>query len=187
MISRKLEAQFLKKVGTLWHTIKGSAWHTTSAENFQKIIRDGAINPGPIPERLIRQGLPPCFSAQIGAVSVFDFLEADWAHMEEFQRHQWYQFFTGRWHYGSDPSDEGVSIAIEIDRDAAPGWRSVHRTLNLWKDKLEKDPPPGNLIPRHEACHDGPIPVAAFRRVLHIEAEAGIVKTYCELPVKSSG
>jgi hypothetical protein len=187
VISPQLELQFIEAVGALWHEIKAGAWHTTSAENFRKILRDGVISPGPIPERLIEQGLPACFSALIGAVSVFDFLEADWAEMQDFQRHQWYQFFNGCWHRGMSIGDDGISIAIEIDRNAAPGWRSVHSTLALWKNKLERSPPPGNLIPLHEACHDGPIPLTAFRRVLEIVGEAGKVQSYREISIKSSG
>jgi hypothetical protein len=186
MISPELEATFVSNVGPLWYEIKAGAWHTTSAENFRKILKDGAIIPGPKPEWLIQQGLPPCFSASIGAVSVFDFLEADWAGMQDFQRHQWYQFFAGRWRRGTDPSEDGISIAIEIDRNAAPGWRSVMTSLNLWKAALEERSP-GNIIPRHETCHDGPIPLTACRRALEIISEAGTVKSYREVSVKSSG
>lgn len=185
MIAPRLETQFVECVGTLWHEIKGAAWHTTSPEAFARILADGEIRPGPTPAWMIDQGVAPCFSAKIGAVSVFDFAGAGWNDMEPGQVVQWCPFFKG-YRSKADPVTEiKTSFAIEIDRSKAPGWRTVEETLALWKEELSLRPPPGNVIPRHETCHDGPIPISACRRAINIRSIGGRVLSYA--PVSLMG
>ena len=175
MIPFEPESQFAKSFGYLWHEIKGGAWHTTSPEAFVRILADGKINPGPIPERLIAQGLPPCFSSKIGAVSVFDFVEARWHKMKDFQRYQWPQFFCGDRSAPDPQSFVKICYAIEIDRTKAPGWRTIEETLALWKEELNLRPPPGNVIPWHETCHHGSIPLSTCVRAIEIRSIDGRV------------
>jgi hypothetical protein len=175
----------VESVGALWHEIKGGAWHATDPISFESIVRDGAIKPGLIDPRLKKQGLAPCFSAQLGGVSVFDFLEAKWSEMSNHQPFVWCQFFNGYRSTEDNATGEKIAYAIEINRNLAPGWRTVEETRLLWREWLDSKRCPGNLVPRHETCHIGPIPLFACIRAIEIKALGGRVLSY--EPVSSVG
>jgi hypothetical protein len=143
--------------------LHGRLWHTTSLERYQMIITEGYILPEPpIPDE---QRWKTCrgphyypYVRSLSGVSLFDFEGfAPDNYSEEYPNSRWRAFVPYREAWGQ-------AVWIELDR------RAIAKGFINGKMLLERRDQEGalrhDIMPIIEAAHLGPIPIAAFRRVL---------------------
>jgi hypothetical protein len=167
--TKEVDDFFSSDVGPLWGELRGGLWHSTGSHRFREILAAEEIHPVPnLPRsefRWAQHGTTYCRS--IGAVSLFDFAEADWAWLLDesipkvMPRNCWGPFLRAP----TDPTPSEIWIAtvwIAVDRS---------RLVNFmhWKE-VESDWRAGSVarkwMPRIEACHREPVPLSACTHVL---------------------
>lgn len=142
--------------------LRGSLWHTTSAERLDSILKNCFILPNPqIPDS--ERWNTGCGSnfypyvRSIGGVSIFDFTEFDeFTYSEQYPMSSWRNFVPcfHKW-------DTAIWIELNLEvikKDFIDG----STLLKLWK---QQEAYRNNIMPKIEAAHVGPIPVNAFRRI----------------------
>ena len=143
--------------------LRGSLWHTTCSDLYQRIISDGFISPNPdIPDssrwktRLGQDYYP--YVRHIGGVSLFEFNGFD---PDEYDKacpmSSWRTFVPFQ-------KSRGHSIWIEIDRNSVQ--EAYLSPAELAKRQREESAERHTLMPRIEAAVIGFIPSTAFLRVL---------------------
>jgi hypothetical protein len=142
--------------------LDGRLWHTTSMDRFQEILRSGAILPNPsIPdEQRWKTSQGPEYYPYVrtlGGVSLFDFEDFDPVrYSSTHPMSSWREFVPYR-------SQWGAAVWIEIDRQAiANEFVTRNQLVERWN---HENAGRHTLMPRIEAAHLAPIPIAAFRRV----------------------
>lgn len=156
-----MDTHFEKRLGALWHELRGGLWHSTPSHRFRKIVEAREIQSDPpLPGEFVwhnRNGTS--YARSIGGVSLFDFRDADWQRLCDFgQQDGWVQFFRAQ--QISTPIDECVStVWLAMDRTRLRNFHSIadvtaHRCAS-GKALATK------WMPCIEACVVGPIPLSA--------------------------
>lgn len=170
MTPQDVDAYFYSDVGPVWGELRGGLWHSTGSHLFRRILDAGEIQPAPplAPSEFrwaAAQGTT--YTRSVGAVSLFDFAEADWTWLldenisKAMPRNCWSQFLRAR--SPQAPMDAWIStVWLSIDRTNISGF--MH-----WKD-VEADWRAGGTarkwMPRIEACHKGALPMSACDRAV---------------------
>jgi hypothetical protein len=130
--------------------LDGRLWHATDKSELIGILSDGMIRPDAPPRHA--NG----FSRSIGAISMFDFAEADTA------------IPRGTAHWSEWMRPDGLTrYWLEIDREAATGQlRDTAQTLLLWKAMPSATA--GRIIAGMEAVHIGPIPIKNVAEIISV-------------------
>jgi hypothetical protein len=133
----------------LWAALDGRLWHATGPSEFAGILADGEI-------RVFANRYLNSLCKAYGAVSLLDFgpsaTDCD-------QFNNWVGWMGHQ-------QKSRFAVWLEIDRAAvSPNLYDAEATLALNRDASF----PCQLIPGIEACHRGPISVAAIRSVLLID------------------
>ena len=145
----------------LWSHIDGRLWHATECEGLRGIVADEEIKVA-FGNRYLGS-----FCRNQQGVSLFDFGPA--SEDVENQFHNWCGWFGSQ-------QDTRVAVWLEIDRtsvrdslmDAGEAREVWHRIID--KRVEDRTHEPGiQFIPGVEACHSGPIPLAAIVGVLLID------------------
>ena len=150
-------------LGDLWPMLRPGLWHMTVLARFPAILAASEIKPDGGKQGNVYQG---SFAKSISAVSLFDFESASEEDaLGTFQK----------WSAHLCAPDVRLTVWIGLSRNRLPG------RLILADDVGKLALGTGNLYPRIEACHLGPIPADAFAAVLAVST----TKPYqwVELPV----
>lgn len=149
--------------------LRGALWHTTSAERFKEILKDGFILPNPLISDSERWStacgseLYP-YVRSINGVSLFDFNDFDeLEYSKKYTNCQWRYFVPCLSKY-----DTALWIEINPEK-VANNLISGKVLLERWK---QQNAYKHKIMPIIEAAHIGPIPMCAFRRVLNYSADA---------------
>ena len=152
--------------------LHGSVWHATNSQRYERILSGGAILPEPAIPDSDRWGTAPgtigCpYVRSIGGISVFDFRDFDpEEYSKSFPVSSWREFVPYRSAWG-----EAIWIEVDLPKVMA-GFISGRKIFNRWKAEQAAN----RFMPLIEAAHVGALPVAAFRKVLHVSRETGAVK-----------
>ena len=146
----------------LWAHIDGRLWHATARDGLHGILADEEIRVA-VGDRYVGS-----FCRNQGCVSLFDFGPASDDNSDQFIN--WCGWFGHQ-------QDTRVAVWLEIDRasvlERLMDPKAVRKALNQLMDQRraeDKTHEPGiTIIPGVEACHKGPIPVAAVADVLLID------------------
>src|SRR5258706_507693 len=124
MAPQDVDDYFYGDVGPVWGELRGGLWHSTGSHRFRGILSTGEIQPKPsLPHtefRWAQRGTT--YARSIGAVSLFDFAEADWAWLldesvqKAMPRNCWRQFLKAP---SDDPSSANTWIStvwLAVDR-----------------------------------------------------------------------
>src|SRR5258707_671017 len=120
----------------------GLLWHRTSGNDYRQINTDGVIKPND--GRIDRWGGRPYACQELGAVSLFDFTT------EPEDEILWHAFKWQEFLGDFDP----VTVLLGLERSKLSG--------KLIPYPENKEGTTGNVIPRVEVCHCGPIPTSAI-------------------------
>jgi len=150
--------------------LRDGLWHTTSPNRFESIVKTGSILPEPpIPENerwKTSQGpeYHP-YVRTLGGVSLFDFQGFDpEAYGQSHPMSSWTEFVP------CPPSSE-VAVWLEIDRlKISRSFIDRDALVARWKEESAYT---HTIMPRIEAAHIGPLPIAAVARVLRFDAKTG--------------
>ncbi len=134
----------------MWAHLDGRLWHATARDDLHGIIADEEIRVA------VGDRYAGSFSRNLGGVSLFDFGPASEDVPNQF--HNWCGWFGHQ-------QEARVAVWLEIDR------ASVLESLMDAKVAREasKQDLSATFIPGVEACHIGPIPLAAVADVLLID------------------
>jgi hypothetical protein len=156
------------ELSVIWPFLRVGLWHTTHPDRFLGIMNSGEISPEPdIPNdqrwKASRGATYYPYVRHIGGVSLFDFssIEPE-VYRKECPMCNWESFVPF-------PEDWEESYWIELKREDIE--KNVTLPAELWKRMENELAHAHTLMPRIEAAHLGPVPVTAFKRVLHISAE----------------
>ncbi len=133
----------------LWSRLDGRLWHATERNSLSKILSDGEIRPA------VGDRYRNSFCRCRGSVSLFDF--GPTAVDIRGQFNNWAGWFGHQ-------QESRIAIWLEIDRA-----RSIECLLDAGAARQKShERPCKQIIPGVEACHKGPIPLAAVVGVLLI-------------------
>ena len=133
----------------LWSRLDGRLWHATDCNSLSKILSDGEIRPA------VGDRYRNSFCRSQGSVSLFDF--GPTAVDIPGQFNNWAGWFGHQ-------QESRVAIWLEIDRARTIEWLlDAGSTRQKWHER-----PCKQIIPGVEACHKGPIPLAAVAGALLI-------------------
>lgn len=179
MDEAEVDRHFEKVVGLIWRELRGGLWHSTGSHRFRWIAEAGEIQPTPaLPPGEVRwAAAATTFSRSNGAVSLFDFEDADWPWLfEKGKEHYWPPFLAAP-ELVTDSTRWIATVWIEVDKSIAPALMSLKETKDVWHANLHRLAAGGvhaehenNTIwmPRLEALHTGPIPLAACKRAIAV-------------------
>lgn len=169
MTAPDVDEFFYREVGPVWGELRGGLWHSTGSHRFRQILASGEIQPSPdLPPHEFRwAALGTTYTRSIGAVSLFDFAEADWEWLLDesipkvMPANCWGQFLRA-------PTDQmaadqwTATVWLRVERSLLPGF--IH-----WRDiqaDWQAGGPARKWMPRIEACHKGPLPLSACSEVV---------------------
>lgn len=153
--------------------LRDGVWHTTSVERFGRILETGFILPNPqIPDsERWSTACEPHYVRSIGGVSVFDFTKFDEVTYSENYPNSHWRFFVpcfNKW---------DVAVWIELNPELIKeGFIDGNTLIERWKQQGDYR----RIMPRIEAAHIGPVPIAAFRRVLKFNTQT---QKFTQLPL----
>ncbi len=146
----------------MWEHLDGRLWHATARDGLHGIIADEEIRVA------VGNHYVGSFCRNQGCVSLFDFGPASDDNSNQFRN--WSGWFGHQ-------QDARVAVWLEIDRasvhESLMDPKAAREALNQLMDRRraeDKTYEPGiTVIPGVEACHKGPIPLAAIADVLLID------------------
>ncbi len=134
----------------LWEHLDGRLWHATARDDLHGIIADEEIRVA-VGDRYVGS-----FSRNLGGVSLFDFGPASEDVPNQF--HNWCGWFGHQ-------QEARVAVWLEIDRASVlESLMDAKVAREAWKQDLS-----ATFIPGVEACHIGPIPLAAVAGILLVD------------------
>jgi hypothetical protein len=177
---------FFSDVGPVWGELRGGLWHSTASHRFRGILSAGEIHPAPSlpPTEFLWAHEGTTYCRSIGAVSLFDFAQADWAWLldesisKAMPRNCWGQFLRAP-REPTPPDTWTATVWLAVDRSRLTNF--MH-----WKE-VEADWRAGSLarkwMPCIEACHKGPLPLSACTHIIVVCAVNS--KEFCRMPLHS--
>ena len=144
-----VDAYYEQKIGLLWRTLRGGLWHATPSHRFRTILKTGHILCDPqLVEGEFQWASANGFTTlcrDIGAVSLFDFGEADWPWIFE-NHHDWLSFLKAP--QLAVPEDKWIAIVwIGFDRQSLKNLiRHSPYTIQI-RGNRTTFPPPRELYP----------------------------------------
>ena len=147
-----VDAYYEQKIGLLWRTLRGGLWHATPSHRFRTILKTGHILCDPqLVEGEFQWASANGFTTlcrDIGAVSLFDFGEADWPWIFE-NHHDWLSFLKAP--QLAVPEDKWIAIVwIGFDRQSLKNLMDLDSVKEEWKQDSTR-----KLMHRIEVCHKG--------------------------------
>ena len=147
---------------SLWSLLDGRLWHATSRQGLRGIVADKEIRVA------VGDRYTGSFCRNQGSVCLFDFGPASDDNSNQFNH--WCGWFGHQ-------QDARVAVWLEIDRASVhkslmdpKAAREALNQLMVQRRAEDKTHEPGiQIIPGVEACHKGPVPVAAVASVLLID------------------
>ena len=137
----------------LWSMLDGRLWHATKRDCLIGIISDIEISVG------VGHEYENSFCRSEGSVCLFDFGPTARDYPNQF--HNWCGWFGHR-------QCVRTAVWLEIDRDRVKSNLSDAETSHdIWEETRSKRSK--RFIPGVEACHKGPIPIAAVIGALLID------------------
>ena len=130
-----VDAYYEQKIGLLWRTLRGGLWHATPSHRFRTILKTGHILCDPqLVEGEFQWASANGFTTlcrDIGAVSLFDFGEADWPWIFE-NHHDWLSFLKAP--QLAVPEDKWIAIVwIGFDRQSLKNLMDLDSVKDEWK------------------------------------------------------
>jgi hypothetical protein len=160
--------------------LQDGLWHTTTPDRYERIVQSGSIRPEPeIPdsERWKTSRGPDYYPyvRTLGGVSLFDFRGFDpEVYSKTHPMSAWAEFVPCR-------RSVGTAVWIEIARSkVSRDLVGADALAERWK---QENAFAHTIMPRIEAAHIGPIPVASVCRVLRFVAAD---RRFEELPLPTS-